>query len=110
MIREISVQGRRVSEADISAALLFIAFHAAVIFLSAILISADGYSFVNSLFETTSAAGCVGLSAGVVSAHATVLAKSVIITDMLLGRIEYLHVLLLMAVIFGKKTITLTRQ
>ncbi len=110
MIREISVQGKRVSEADISAALLFIAFHGAVIFFSALLLSSQGYTFTNSLFEATSAAGCVGLSVGVVSAHASAVVKSVIIGDMLLGRIEYLHILLLMALIFGKRTILLTRQ
>ena len=110
MIREISVAGKRVSEADISAALLFIVIHASVIFLSAILISGTGFSLINSLFEATSAASCVGLSAGVVSINAPDLTKSVIIADMLLGRIEYLHILLLFALIFGKRTIRLTHQ
>ena len=110
MIREISVAGRRVSEADISAALLFVIFHASIIFLSAIIISGTGFSFINSLFETTSAASCVGLSTGVISIRAPDLTKSVIITDMLLGRIEYLHILLLLALIFGKRTIKLTHQ
>jgi len=110
MVREISVAGRKVSEADISAALLFFVFHASAIFLSAIIVSGTGFSFINSLFETTSAASCVGLSAGVISAHAPDLTKAIIIADMLLGRIEYLHVLLLFALIFGKRTIKLTHQ
>ena len=110
MVREISVAGRRVSETDISAAMLFVIFHATVIFLSAVIISGAGFTFINSLFETTSAASCVGLSTGVVSSHAPNIVKLVIIMDMLLGRIEYLHILLLLALLFGKRTIKLTHR
>ncbi len=110
MVREISVQRRKVSETDISAALLFIVVHGAVILFSAIILTVYGYSLVNALFETASAAGCVGLSSGVVSIEAPAPVKSVIIFDMITGRIEYLHVFLLMALLFGRRTIQLTRQ
>lgn len=110
IVREISIQGKKVSDADISASLLFIILHAAVIVFSAIAISSTGYTFTDALFESTSAAGCVGLSVGVVSSSASPLVKSVIIVDMIMGRIEYLHLLLIMAVLFSKRTILLTRQ
>ncbi len=109
LIRSISVQGKSVSDADIAAALLFIIIHATVIIASAMAISAYGYSFTDALFETTSAASCVGLSVNVVSSTAPAGVKLIITAVMLMGRIEYLNVFLLLALIFGRRTISLTR-
>ncbi len=109
LYRSISVQGKSVGEADIAAALLFIVIHAAVIVSAALAISAYGYSFTNALFETTSAASCVGLSVNVVSSTAPVGVKLIITAVMLMGRIEYLNVFLLLAFICGRRTISLTK-
>jgi len=110
IVRAISAHGRSVSDTDIAAALLFIIVHGIVVVSSALAISAYGYSFTDALFETTSAASCVGLSVNVVSSTAPTGVKLIITAVMLMGRIEYLNVFLLLALIFGRRTIALTRQ
>ncbi len=110
VVRSISVHGKSVSDTDIAAALLFIVVHGIVVVSAALAISAYGYSFTDALFEATSAASCVGLSVNVVSSTAPTGVKLIITAVMLMGRIEYLNVFLLLALIFGRRTIALTRQ
>ncbi len=110
VVRAISARGKSISDADIAAALLFIVVHGIVVVSAALAISAYGYSFTDALFESTSAASCVGLSVNVVSSTAPTGVKLIITATMLMGRIEYLNVFLLLALIFGRKTIALTQQ
>jgi trk system potassium uptake protein TrkH len=108
-VKPISIMGRVVSDTDISQALLFIAIHLLAVFAGAVLISAYGYTFTDSLFETTSAASCVGLSSGIVSPLAPTGVKLTLMSLMLLGRIEYLHMFLLFSVIIGRRTMAMVR-
>jgi len=109
IVRPIAVGGRVVSENDISHAMLFIIIHIATVTTGAILISAQGYTITDSLFEAASAASCVGLSVGIVAPTAPAGVKLTIITLMILGRLEYLHLIFLASLIFGKKILMLSR-
>ena len=55
----------------------------------------SGYEPVASLFEVVSAAGTVGLSSGVISADLPVHLKLILCLDMLLGRLEFIALLVL---------------
>jgi trk system potassium uptake protein TrkH len=57
---------------------------------------APGYSFMDSLFEAASAVGTVGLSTGISSASLASAPKLVLITDMMLGRLEILPYILVL--------------
>ncbi len=110
MVRPISVGGRGGSESDISNAFLFSFIYLFAVVVGAIIISAFGYSFTDSLFEATSAASCVGLSAGIVSPLAPPAVKLTLMALMLLGRIEYLQLFLLMSVVLSRRTIVLMKR
>ncbi len=108
-VNPIAVGGRVVNESDISHAMLFILIHVTAIMAGAILISSYGYTLTDSIFEAASAASCVGLSVGIVAPTAPVGVKLTIITLMILGRLEYLHLFFLASLIFGKKILALSR-
>ena len=102
IVKPITIDKKIVSDAEASSALLFVILHAFMAFSGAVLLSAYGYSFIDSLFEATSAISCVGLSAGVVSQAAPAGVKMIISALMLLGRIEYLHIMLFFALLFRR--------
>jgi trk system potassium uptake protein TrkH len=68
-----------------------------------------GFDYADALFEATSAASCVGLSTGITSAMAPPGVKTVLIILMILGRLEYLPLLMLIGWVLGRKTIKLLR-
>ncbi len=103
--KRVVIDGNPLSEDEVSQALLFIILHASLIFLGALAMSFYGYRFIDALFEATSAAGCVGLSVGVVSPTAPVGVKIVIMVLMLLGRLEYVQLTLLLAYITSRKAL-----
>ncbi len=103
--KALRVDGSPLSEQEISQALLFTIIHAAAIFIGAVYMTIYGFSFVDTLFEATSAAGCVGLSVGVVSPSAPLGVKGTIMALMLLGRIEYVHLYLLIGYIAGREIV-----
>ncbi len=107
--KTIKIDGNAITEQEIGQALLFTIVHMFAIFIGALLITAEGYSFINALFEATSAAGCVGLSAGVVAPNAPLLVRAVIMILMLIGRVEYTQVFLLVGLISGRKVIKILR-
>lgn len=72
----------------------------AALFLIGILLSwlvflSLGFDPMNSLFEIVSAVGTVGLSSGVTSSHLDLLPKALLCVDMLMGRLEFIAILLL---------------
>jgi DNA-directed RNA polymerase subunit RPC12/RpoP len=64
--------------------LLFIA----LVFFSAFVVSSYGFPFINSLFETTSAAATTGLTVGIISPSLVLELKWLFIFLMILGRVE----------------------
>ncbi len=103
--KRMSIDGSPLSESELSQALLFIILHGTMIFFGALYMSGLGYSFIDTLFEATSAAGCVGLSTGVVSPLAPVGVKITIMILMLLGRLEYVQLILLIAYVTGRRAL-----
>ncbi len=78
----------KLEDKDINRILTFIILYISILFISALIVTSCGYSFINSLFECASALGCVGLSVGITSWSAPIICKIVLIIDMLLGRLE----------------------
>ena len=101
--RKMTIDGSWLSEPEISQALLIVVLHMIMIFGGAVIMAAHGYRFIDTLFEATSAAGCVGLSTNVVSPTAPVGVKATIIFLMLLGRLEYVQLMLIIALATGKR-------
>ncbi len=107
--RRLTIDGVPLHDEDVIQASLFIILHTATVFIGAVLLTFYGYSFIDSLFEATSAPGCVGLSVGVVSPAAPLGVKIIIMVLMILGRIEYTHLVLIFALIYGRKIIRAVR-
>ncbi len=99
------IDGSFIDESEVSQALLFALIHILAIFTGAVFMTVYGYSFVDTLFEATSAAGCVGLSAGVIGPASPLGVKLTIMALMLLGRIEYIQLYLVIGFIAGRKIV-----
>ncbi|MDQ1279372.1 MAG: trk/ktr system potassium uptake protein [Thermoproteota archaeon] len=68
--------------------LLYILLTIVLLTSSAFIFTLYGFSFINSLFEVTSALGCVGYSVGIVSLSLPALPKWILSLLMLIGRVE----------------------
>jgi len=99
-----SVGTESISDEVLMSVLGFIALYVFTDLSLAILFSAVAKtSFINALFEITSALGCVGLSVGIVSHTLNLAGKFVIIAAMYLGRLEFIQFYLILAYLFRKK-------
>lgn len=87
--------GREYSNEEIIHSLVLIILMAAVILGSAAAVSSYGFSFVDSLFETTSAVATTGLSVGIISPSLAVGLKWLFISLMILGRVEIMAFLVM---------------
>ncbi|NPA99761.1 MAG: TrkH family potassium uptake protein [Crenarchaeota archaeon] len=92
----------KLEDKDINRVLMFVLLYIFILFISAIIVTACGHSFINSLFECASALGCVGLSVGITSASASPICKIVLIIDMLSGRLEIMPWLTLLSVAISR--------
>ncbi len=104
-----TVDGIVLGEEEVVQASVFTIFHATMIMIGAIIISAYGYAFIDALFEATSAAGCVGLSAGVVSASSPLVVKLVIMFLMITGRVEYSQLILILGYLVNRRALRVLR-
>jgi trk system potassium uptake protein TrkH len=89
--------GRTWSDDALQGALLLILLHLLVVGLSWLAFLPYGYAPLDALFEVVSATGTVGLSTGITAASMPQSLQLVLLTDMLLGRLEILAVLVLLA-------------
>lgn len=107
----IRLGGNVMDDSEVASALLLALTHLAAVFTGAMLIKLmlPGFDYADALFESASAASCVGLSTGIASAMAPPGVKAVLILLMILGRLEYLPLLMLIGWILGRKTIKLLR-
>ncbi len=94
-VAELYVGKRRVESDELVRALLLILLFVGAVLLSWIPFVALGYDSLDSLFEVVSAMGTVGLSAGVTAADLGPWLKGVLCVDMLLGRLEFVAMLIL---------------
>ncbi len=74
------------------------------LFLSIAFSWVSGASFIDSLFEVTSALGCVGLSVGVVNYALSFWGKALIILGMYLGRLEFVQLYIILGYVFRRKS------
>ena len=101
--KAVKVDGNIIDESEVSSTLIFPLIHITAIMIGAALMTLYGYSFIDTLFEATSAAGCVGLSAGVVGYASPLGIKIIIIALMLLGRVEYVQFFMILGYLAGKR-------
>lgn len=90
---EARLGGRRLEGEEIQRALLVILLFVLLVLLSWLAFLAHGYPPLQSLFEVVSAAGTVGLSAGITADGLPALLKLVLCLDMLAGRLEIVALL-----------------
>ncbi|MEM3832066.1 MAG: TrkH family potassium uptake protein [Thermoprotei archaeon] len=105
VIKPVKFDEKTVSEAEFSQVLFIIIMHALMIIIGALIVSAYGNNFTDSLFEATSAASNVGLSSGIVSMTDPFTVKITLIILMILGRLEYLPLFLALSLMFREKII-----
>ena len=95
----------RVTDEMLIGALNFIVTYALIDFTLAVALSwVSGTTFVDALFETTSAMSCVGLSIGLASANLVLPGKIILILGMYLGRIEFIQLYVISATLLKRKT------
>lgn len=90
------LDGRRLENDDIQRALLVIGLFGAGVALSWLPFLLAGYAPLDALLEVTSATGTVGLSTGITHTSLAAPLKLVLIADMLLGRVEFVALLVVL--------------
>jgi trk system potassium uptake protein TrkH len=96
-VTRLRVGGREPGDDEMLRMLLVIGLHAGAIALSWAMFAWFGQDPLDSLFEVASAVGTVGLSAGITGPGLDPVLKGTLCLDMLLGRLEVLPILLLLA-------------
>ncbi|MDX1375928.1 MAG: potassium transporter TrkG [Burkholderiales bacterium] len=94
-VAEVRFGGRSVSAEELARALLLIVLFLLTVGLSWLPFVALGHAPLEALFEVVSAVGTVGLSSGVAAPGLDPGLKLVLIADMLLGRVEFVALLVL---------------
>ncbi len=97
-VLSLKISGKQISWDEVLFSFILLAIYILVLLVSTIIISAQGYSLQDSLFESASALATTGLSTGLSSHTLPLLAKTVLIIDMWFGRVEIIPYLIL----FGK--------
>jgi trk system potassium uptake protein len=92
---DLSVGGRKLANEEALRILMLVLLFPVTAFLSWLPFLAWGYPPLDSLFEVVSALGTVGLSCGIAGPALPDTLKAVLCADMLLGRLEFIAVLIL---------------
>jgi trk system potassium uptake protein TrkH len=92
-------------EREVSNIVLFILLHFISVLTGASLLKSmiPEVDYLDALFEATSAASCVGLSAGLTSPNMPLGAKVTLMTLMYFGRLEYTPLLVLLGLILYRE-------
>lgn len=88
--------GRRLEADEREGALCVIALFAITVLVSWVPFVIAGFDPLDSLFEVVSATGTVGISAGISSPELPAFLKTVLCVDMLLGRVEFVVLLVVL--------------
>ena len=88
--------GLPLGEREIRETFGFVGLYLGLIFLSTFLIALAGFPVGDAFFESASAVGTVGLSAGVTSSNLAAWPKLVLVFDMWAGRLEIVPLLVLL--------------
>ena len=95
-VAELHVAGRTVEAPEANGALALVLLFLAAAIASWLPFLAAGHAPLDALFEVVSALGTVGLTTGVASAELSPALKAVLAFDMLLGRVEFVAMLMLL--------------
>jgi len=95
-VAEVRFGGRNVGAEELARALLVIVLFLLTVAFSWLPFLALGHAPLEALFEVVSAVGTVGLSSGVTAPDLDPVLKRVLIADMLLGRVEFVALLVLL--------------
>lgn len=85
-----------ISEIELKEIVGFVLLFLVVFAISALLLTIAGFNAMDSMFESASAIGTVGLSSGITSASAPIWVKLLLIFEMWVGRLEMLPALVLL--------------
>jgi trk system potassium uptake protein TrkH len=96
------IAGRTYTEREIMETSIYAFIYVVVLLAGAIVLMMLGNTFVNSMFESASAQGNVGLSVGITSVAMPLAGKIMFIIQMLIGRLEILPVIALMSYFIAK--------
>jgi trk system potassium uptake protein TrkH len=94
--------GRIYSEREMMEAAIYSFIYLLVMLGGAVALMGLGYAAVDSIFESASAQGNVGLSVGITSTFMPAIGKAVLITQMLVGRLEIIPVIAFIAYFVAK--------
>ncbi|MBP2029528.1 trk system potassium uptake protein TrkH [Methanohalophilus levihalophilus] len=94
-ITPLMVKDHVVENEELKQLTVFVLLYAIVLIISAYIFMLNGVGAGDAIFEVSSALGTVGLSAGVTDASMPAILKVILCTDMLLGRIEIIPLLIL---------------
>ncbi len=86
---------------EMNMVLSFFSFYIVLFFISTLLLSFAGFSIGDSLFESASALGTVGLSSGIASQGLIFWGKLVLIFDMWAGRLEIIPLFIIIFLLPG---------
>lgn len=92
-----SLAGQRLGRDELLRAAAMVLLFVGVVLVSWLAFLAYGYAPLEALFEVASATGTVGLSVGITRPELEPFLKGVLCTNMLLGRLEILSVLVMLA-------------
>jgi trk system potassium uptake protein TrkH len=95
-VTTLKIGATTVTEEQVFSLVTFLFLYFIILVVSAISFMLYGYTLVDSLFETSSALGTVGLSVGITGQALASPLKAILIIDMLLGRIEIIPIALLL--------------
>jgi len=107
--KPVKVDDHVLDESEISTTVFFPLLHTLATTTAAALITTYGYDFIDALFESVSAASCVGLSSRVLTPTSPIGVKLVLIALMLFGRLEYVQVFLLIGYIAGRRILEVVK-
>lgn len=96
-VSEPRLGGESLGSSEIERALVIVLLFLGVVAVSWLVFVACGYDPLDSLFEVASAAGTVGLSAGISRPELEAPLKLILCANMLLGRVEILALLVVLA-------------
>lgn len=96
------IAGREYSEQEMMETAIYAFIYLVVLMVGAVVLMALGNSVMNSVFESASAQGNVGLSVGITSAAMPLVGKISLTAQMLVGRLEILPVIAFLGYLVAK--------
>ena len=96
-------EGKILTSSDLKDISNFIQIYILFVLLGTFVLVFLGYGFLDSLFEVVSAQGNVGLTVGIVKATMPVVAKIMLIINMLIGRLEIIPLFAIIGFVINTK-------